>query len=123
MLNFDKNQYIPVGVTKNMISVQEVIDILQSIANRLPEGRTLSNTPFCIRNGDKKIITFCDKFKDKLVLLLLGSYATFLNLIDADAFIISTKGDLYTELKELKKENKTLKNKLSTINKLVKNND
>lgn len=123
MLNFDKNQYIPVGVTKNMISVQEVIDILQSIANRLPEGRTLSNTPFCIRNGDKKTITFNDQFKDKLVLLLLGSYATFLNLVDADAFIISTKDDLYIELKKLKKENATLKNKLSKINKLVKNND
>lgn len=111
------------GFVKNMISVQEVIDILQSIANRLPEGRTLSNTPFCIRNGDKKIITFRDEFKDKLVLLLLGSYAPFLNLVDADAFIISNKGDLYTELKELKKENETLKNKLSMINKLVKDSD
>lgn len=116
MLKFDNIKDIPKGVTTNMISVQEVIDILSAIKCKLPEGRRLNNVPFAVRLSNGRYATFKDEFKDKLILLVLGnSYCEVLNLFDTDAFIIETKSDFYKEFKTLKEENEIMKNKLSKI--------
>lgn len=122
MLKFDKNQDIPMGVTKDMISVQEVIDILQNIAKYLPKGRTLENIPFGIRLSKGKPLVFHDRFKDKLLLILLGkSYAHFLNLVDTDGYLVYTKDEFYQEVKKIKEENAIMKDKLSKIALMSKN--
>ena len=122
MLKFDKNQDIPRGVTKDMISVQEVIDILQNIAKYLPKGRTLENVPFGIRLSNGNPLVFHDRFKDKLLLVLLGkSYAHFLNLVNTDGYLVYTKDKFFQEVKEIKKENAIMKDKLSKIELMSKN--
>lgn len=119
MLKFDNTKDMPKGLTKNMISVQEVIDILLSIAEKLPEGRTLDNIPFGIRLSNGRPIIFHSK--DHLILTLIGnSYAQFLNL-DADISLVSTKGEFYKKFKQITEENAIMKNKLSKINLMSKN--
>ena len=58
MIKFDtKEQFWVTGIAKNIVSVQDVIDILSALTP--PKGRTLSNIPFgFINTKGKPVILF-----------------------------------------------------------------
>ena len=66
MIKFDtKEQFWSTGISKNMVSVQDVIDILSALTP--PEGRTLSNIPFGFINTKGRPIILLDENKNEII--------------------------------------------------------
>ena len=121
MIKFNNiEQFYGTGMTKNMVSVQDVIDILSKLTP--PEGRTLSNIPFGFINTKGRPVILFDENKESI--LSFGITRAFPVLLDfkrKGAVIVSNTDDLIKEKEALEKENMKLKNKLSEISKLCLN--
>ena len=121
MIKFNNiEQFWGTGMTKNMVSVQDVIDILSKLTP--PEGRTLSNIPFGFINTKGRPVILFDENKESI--LSFGITRAFPVLLDfkrKGAVIVSNTDDLIKEKEALEKENMKLKNKLSEISKLCLN--
>ena len=121
MIEFDtKEQFWVTGIAKNIVSVQDVIDILSTLTP--PKGRTLSNIPFGFINTKGKPVILFDENKESI--LSFGITRAFPVLLDfkrKGAVIVSNTDDLIKEKEALEKENMKLKNKLSEISKLCLN--
>ena len=113
-------QFWGTGMTKNMVSVQDVIDILSKLTP--PEGRTLSNIPFGFINTKGRPVILFDENKESI--LSFGITRAFPVLLDfkrKGAIVVLNTDDLIKEKEALEKENMKLKNKLSEISKLCLN--
>ena len=121
MIKFDtKEQFWSTGITKNMVSVQDVIDTISALVP--PEGRTLSNIPFgFINTKGRPIILFDENKKGILSFGITNAFPVFLDFKRKGAIIVSNTDDLIKEREVLEKENIELKNKLSKISKLCLN--
>ena len=121
MIKFNNiEQFWGTGMTKNMVSVQDVIDILSKLIP--PEGRTLSNIPFGFINTKGRPVILFDENKESI--LSFGITRAFPVLLDfkrKGAVIVSNTDDLIKEKEALEKENMKLKNKLSEISELCLN--
>ena len=121
MIKFDNTeQFWSTGITKNMVSVQDVIDILSALTP--PKGRTLSDIPFGFINTKGRPVILFDK--DKESILSFGITKAFPILLDfkrKGAIVVPNTDDLIKEKEALEKENMELKNKLSEISKLCLN--
>lgn len=120
MIKFDNiEQFWSTGITKNMVSVQDVIDILSALTP--PEGRTLSNIPFGFINTKGRPVILFDE--DKKSILSFGITRAFPVLLDfkrKGAVVVPNTDDLIKEKEALEKENMKLKNKLSEISEISK---
>ena len=121
MIKFDNiEQFWSTGITKNMVSVQDVIDILSALTP--PKGRTLSNIPFGFINTKGRPVILFDENKESI--LSFGITRAFPVLLDfkrKGAVVVPNTDDLIKEKEALEKENMKLKNKLSEISKLCLN--
>ena len=120
MIKFDNiEQFWSTGITKNMVSVQDVIDVLSALTP--PEGRTLSNIPFGFINTKGRPVILFDE--DKKSILSFGITRAFPVLLDfkrKGAVVVPNTDDLIKEKEALEKENMKLKNKLSEISEISK---
>ena len=121
MIKFDtKEQFWGTGMSKNMVSVQDVIDILSALTP--PEGRTLSNIPFGFINTKGKPTILLDENKKEILSFgITKAFPVFLNFKRKGAIVVPNTDNLIKEIESLEKENKELKNKLSKISKLCLN--
>lgn len=121
MIKFGNDeQFLGTGITKNMVSVQDVIDILSALTP--PEGRTLSNIPFGFINTKGKLIVLFDENKEKILSFGISkALPVFLDFKRSGAIIVPNTDSLIKEKESLEKENMELKNKLSEISKLCLN--
>lgn len=121
MIKFDtKEQFWGTGMSKNMVSVQDVIDILSALTP--PEGRTLSNIPFGFINTKGKPTILLDENKKEILSFgITKAFPVFLNFKRKGAIVVPNTDNLIKEMESLEKENKELKNKLSKISKLCLN--
>ena len=121
MIKFDNiEQFWSTGITKNMVSVQDVIDILSALTP--PEGRTLSNIPFgFINTKGRPVILFDENKKSILSFGITRAFAVLLDFKRKGAVVVPNTDDLIKEKETLEKENMKLKNKLSEISKLCLN--
>ena len=121
MLKFDtKEQFWGTGMSKNMVSVQDVIDVLSALTP--PEGRTLSNIPFGFINTKGKPVILFDENKERILSFgITKAFPVFLDFERKGAIIVPCVDSLIEEKKALEKENMKLKNKLSEISKLCLN--
>ena len=121
MIKFNNiEQFWGTGMTKNMVFVQDVIDILSKLTP--PEGRTLSNIPFGFINTKGKPVILFDENKESI--LSFGITKAFPVLLDfkrKGAIVVLNTDDLIKEKEALEKEITELKNKLSEISKLCLN--
>ena len=121
MIKFNNiEQFWSTGMTKNMVSVQDVIDILSKLTP--PEGRTLSNIPFGFINTKGRPVILFDENKESI--LSFGITRAFPVLLDfkrKGAIVVLNTDDLIKEKEALEKEITELKNKLSEISKLCLN--
>ena len=121
MIKFDNTeQFWATGMTKNIVSVQDVIDILSALTP--PKGRTLSNIPFGFINTKGRPMILFDENKESV--LSFGITRAFPVLLDfkrKGAVVVPNTDDLIKEKEALEKENMKLKNKLSEISKLCLN--
>ena len=121
MIKFNNiEQFWGTGMTKNMVSVQDVIDILSALTP--PKGRTLSNIPFGFINTKGRPVILFDENKESI--LSFGITRAFPVLLDfkrKGAIVVLNTDDLIKEKEALEKENMKLKNKLSEISKLCLN--
>lgn len=119
MIKFDtKEQFWSTGMSKNIVSVQDVIDILSALTP--PEGRTLSNIPFGFINTKGKPIILSGK-AEILSFGITRAFPVFLDFKRKGAIIVPNTDNLIKEIESLEKENAELKNKLSKISKLCLN--
>ena len=118
MIKFDNTeQFWGTGITKNMVSVQDVIDILSALTP--PEGRTLSNIPFgFINTKGRPVILFDENKKSILSFGITRAFPVLLDFKRKGAVVVPNTDDLIKEKEALEKENMKLKNKLSEISKL-----
>ena len=79
MIKFDtKEQFWSTGIAKNIVSVQDVIDILSALTP--PKGRTLSNIPFgFINTKGKPVILFDENKKSILSFGITKAFPVFLD--------------------------------------------
>ena len=121
MIKFNNiEQFWGTGMTKNMVSVQDVIDILSKLTP--PEGRTLSNIPFGFINTKGKPVILFDENKESILSFgITKAFPVFLDFKRKGAVIVFNTDDLIKEKEALEKENMKLKNKLSEISKLCLN--
>ena len=121
MIKFDNTeQFWATGIAKNIVSVQDVIDILSALTP--PKGRTLSNIPFGFINTKGRPMILFDENKESV--LSFGITRAFPVLLDfkrKGAVVVPNTDDLIKEKEALEKENMELKNKLSEISKLCLN--
>ena len=121
MIKFNNiEQFYGTGMTKNMVSVQDVIDILSKLTP--PEGRTLSNIPFGFINTKGRPVILFDENKESILSFgITKAFPVFLDFKRKGAVIVSNTDDLIKEKEVLEKEITELKNKLSEISKLCLN--
>lgn len=121
MIKFDtKEQFWGTGIIKNMVSIQDVIDILSALTP--PKGRTLSNIPFGFINTKGKLIVLFDENKEKILSFGVSkAFPVFLDFKRSGAIVVPNTDSLIKENESLEKENMELKNKLSEISKLCLN--
>lgn len=121
MIKFDNEEkFLGTGMTKNMVSIQDVIDILSTLTP--PKGRTLSNIPFGLINTKGEPILLFDENKEKILSYGISrAFPVFLNLKRSGAIVVPNTDSLIKEKESLEKENMELKNKLSKISKLCLN--
>lgn len=121
MIKFDNTeQFWGTGMTKNMVSVQDVIDILSALTP--PEGRTLSNIPFgFINTKGRPVILFDENKKSVLSFGITKAFPVFLDFKRKGAIVVPNTDDLIKEKEALEKEITEFKNKLSEISKLCLN--
>ena len=120
MIKFDNiEQFWSTGITKNMVSVQDVIDILSALTP--PEGRTLSNIPFgFINTKGRPVILFDENKKSILSFGITRAFPVLLDFKRKGAVVVPNTDDLIKEKEALEKENMKLKNKLSEISEISK---
>ena len=121
MLKFDtKEQFWGTGMSKNMVSVQDVIDVLSALTP--PKGRTLSNIPFgFINTKGRPVILFDENKKSILSFGITRAFPVLLDFKRKGAIVVPNTDDLIKEKEALEKEITELKNKLSEISKLCLN--
>ena len=121
MSKFDtEEQFLGTGTSKNIVSVQDVIDILSELIP--PEGRTLSNIPFgFINTKGRPTILFAENKKEILSFGITKAFPVFLDFKRKGAVVVNNTDDLIKEKEALEKENMELKNKLSKISELCLN--
>ena len=121
MIKFDNiEQFWATGITKNIVSVQDVIDILSALTP--PKGRTLSNIPFGFINTKGKPVILCDENKESILSFgITKAFPVFLDFKRKGAIVVPNTDNLIKEKEALEKENMELKNKLSEISKLCLN--
>lgn len=121
MIKFDnKEQFWGTGISKNMVSIQDVIDILSALTP--PKGRTLSNIPFGFINTKGKLIVLFDENKEKILSFGISkAFPVFLDFKRCGAIVVPNTDSLIKEKESLEKEITELKNKLSEISKLCLN--
>ena len=121
MIKFDtKEQFWGTGITKNMVSVQDVIDTLSALIP--PEGRTLSNIPFGFINTKGKPIILLDENKESILSFgITRAFPVFLDFKRKGAIVVLNTDNLIKEKEALEKENSELKSKLSKISELCLN--
>lgn len=121
MIKFDNiEQFWVTGIAKNIVSVQDVIDILSALTP--PKGRTLSNIPFgFINTKGKPVILFDENKKNILSFGITKAFPVFLDFKRKGAIVIPNTDDLIKEKEALEKEITELKNKLSEISELCLN--
>lgn len=113
MIKFDTiDEYRKSKCTKDMLSIQDVIDILLNL--KLPEGRSLDNIPFGIATS-KGLRGFTDK--EKLFLTKVFTPVLLLNV--KESVIVTQESELYQKLEYLYEENEKLKSIIKDINKLT----
>ena len=121
MIKFDtKEQFWVTGIAKNIVSVQDVIDILSALTP--PKGRTLSNIPFGFINTKGKPVILFDENKESILSFgITKAFPVFLDFKRKGAIVVPNTDSLNQEKEALEKENMELKNKLSEISKLCLN--
>lgn len=121
MIKFDNaEQFLGTGMAKNIVSIQDVIDILSALTP--PKGRTLSNMPFGFINTKGKLIVLFDENKEKILSFGISkAFPVFLDFKRSGAIVVPNTDSLIKEKESLEKENMELKNKLSEISKLCLN--
>ena len=121
MIKFDNTeQFWATGMTKNIVSVQDVIDILSALTP--PKGRTLSNIPFGFINTKGKPVILFDENKESILSFgITKALPVFLDFKRKGAIVVHNTDDLIKEKEALEKEITELKNKLSEISKLCLN--
>lgn len=121
MIKFDnKEQFWSTGITKNIVSVQDVIDTLSALEP--PKGRTLSNIPFGFINTKGKPVILFDENKESVLSFgLTKAFPVFLDFKRKGAVIVPNTDDLIKEKEALEKEITKLKNRLSEISELCLN--
>lgn len=121
MIKFDNEEkFLGTGMTKNMVSIQDVIDILSALTP--PKGRTLSNIPFGFINTKGEPILLFDENREKILSFGISrAFPVFLDFKRSGAIVVPNTDSLIKEKESLEKENMELKNKLSKIYKLCLN--
>lgn len=121
MIKFDtKEQFWVTGIAKNIVSVQDVIDILSALIP--PKGRTLSNIPFGFINTKGKPVILFDENKESILSFgITKAFPVFLDFKRKGAIVVPNTDDLIKEKEALEKEITELKNKLSEISELCLN--
>ena len=121
MIKFDnEEQFLGTGMTKNMVSIQDVIDILSALTP--PKGRTLSNIPFGFINTKGKPVILFDENKESILSFgITKAFPVFLDFKRKGAIVVPNTDDLIKEKEALEKEITKLKNKLSEISELCLN--
>ena len=121
MIKFNtKEQFWVTGIAKNIVSVQDVIDILSALTP--PKGRTLSNIPFGFINTKGKPVILFDENKESILSFgITKAFPVFLDFKRKGAIVVPNTDDLIKEKEALEKEITELKNKLSEISELCLN--
>ena len=121
MIKFNNiEQFWGTGMTKHMVSVQDVIDILSALTP--PKGRTLSNIPFGFINTKGKPVILFDENKESILSFgITKAFPIFLDFKRKGAIVVPNTDGLIKEKEALEKEITELKNKLSEISKLCLN--
>lgn len=109
-------------ITSDLLSIQDVLDGIKNI--KLPEGRTFSDTPFCIALSDGiPRILVGDSTKNVLLMSINRGLNILLNLKDSVYLVTSQEDEICKKLEEYKKENTTLKKKITNLEKKLKEKD
>lgn len=107
-------------ITSDLLSIQDVLDGIKNI--KLPEGRTFSNTPFCIALSDGiPRILVGDSMNNVLLMSINSGLNILLNLRDNVYLVTSQEDEICKKMEEYKKENSTLKRKISILEKELEN--
>lgn len=109
-------------ITSDLLSIQDVLDGIKNI--KLPEGRTFSDTPFCIALSDGiPRILVGDSTKNVLLMSINRGLNILLNLRDSVYLVTSQEDEICKKLEKYKKENTTLKKKIANLKKKLKEKD
>lgn len=118
----EKKQYkflVKNHITSDLLSIQDVLDGIKNI--KLPEGRTFSDTPFCIALSDGiPRILVGDSTKNVLLMSINRGLNILLNLRDNVYLVTSQENEICKKLEEYKKENTILKRKITNLEKKLK---